>query len=59
MSDAPFRKFQCFFCGSVYDEATGWPDVGIDPGTRWEQIPDDWICPDCGAGKSDFAVLED
>jgi rubredoxin len=51
-------KYQCFFCGYVYDEAVGDPDGGIAPGTRWEDIPDDWLCPSCGAAKSDFAMME-
>ncbi|WP_444545193.1 rubredoxin [Streptomyces brasiliensis] len=38
----------CQVCGLVYDEAEGWPDEGIAPGTAWEDIPDDWSCPDCG-----------
>ena len=39
------KKYQCFFCGYVYDEAAGDPAEGIAPGTRWEDIPDDWYCP--------------
>jgi len=42
----------------VYDEAEGLPDEGIAPGTRWEDIPDDWECPDCSTGKSEFAMVE-
>jgi len=56
---SPFRRFQCFFCATIYDEALGMPDEGIAPGTRWEDIPDDWICPNCGAGKSDYHLMED
>jgi len=56
MSD--FRKWQCFFCGFLYDEALGRPDDGIAPGTSWEEIPDDWACPDCGATKADFYMVE-
>ena len=51
------RKWQCFFCGFIYDEAEGLPDEGIAPGTRWEDIPEDWICPSCGAAKSDFGMM--
>ena len=48
-----------YFCGFVYDpEAQGWPDEGIAPGTRWEDIPDDWTCPQCGSAKSDFEMIE-
>jgi len=53
-----FKKWQCFFCGYVYDEAAGDPDEGIAPGTRWEDIPEDWACPGCGARKQDFAMME-
>jgi rubredoxin len=58
MSTAEFKKWQCFFCGYVYDEAAGDPDEGIAPGTRWEDIPEDWACPECGARKQDFAMME-
>lgn len=52
------RKWQCFFCGYSYDEALGWPDDGIPAGTRWEDVPEDWVCPECGAAKSDFMMIE-
>lgn len=45
-------------CGYTYDEKTGWPAEGIPAGTRWEDVPEDWICPDCGASKSDFRMVE-
>lgn len=48
------RKFICTICGYVYDEAAGIPEAGIAPGTKWEDLPDDWVCPVCGASKSDF-----
>lgn len=50
------RKWQCAGCGYVYDEALGWPADGIAAGTRWEDIPEDWTCPDCGASKADFQM---
>ncbi|MBS7690212.1 rubredoxin [Pseudomonas lalucatii] len=50
-------KWQCIVCGFIYDEAQGLPDEGI-PGTRWEDIPADWVCPDCGADKADFEMIE-
>ena len=56
MSD--YKLFQCVQCGFEYDEAVGWPEDGIAPGTRWDDIPDDWSCPDCGAAKSDFEMVE-
>ena len=52
------KKWQCFFCGFIYDEAMGMPEDGIPPGTRWENIPEDFICPDCGAAKGDFEMIE-
>lgn len=54
----PFKTWQCFFCGYAYDEAKGWPDDGIAPGTRWEDVSEDWACPECGAMKSDFYMIE-
>ncbi len=57
MSD--FRKYECVICGFIYDEAEGLPDDGIPAGTRWEDIPDDWECPDCGIGKADFDLYEE
>ncbi len=50
----PYRQFVCVICGFVYDEARGLPEDGIAPGTRFEDIDDDWVCPDCGVGKGDF-----
>ena len=52
------RIWECVVCGFVYDEAQGFPEEGIEPGTRWEDIPDDWCCPDCGVGKEDFIMLQ-
>ncbi|WOJ97484.1 FAD-dependent oxidoreductase [Congregibacter brevis] len=51
------RKWECIVCGLIYDEAKGWPDDGIAPGTLWEDVPEDWLCPDCGVGKEDFELL--
>ena len=52
------RTFMCIICGFVYEEAEGLPEEGIAPGTRWEDIPDDWQCPDCDATKADFEMIE-
>ena len=52
------KKWECIVCGWVYDEVEGWPDDGIEPGTNWDDIPEDWICPDCGVGKEDFEMVE-
>lgn len=51
------RKFQCVICGHIYDEAIGAPDDGLPAGTLWEDIPDDWMCPECGATKADFEEM--
>ncbi len=53
-----FKKYICLMCGFVYDEALGWPEDGIEAGTRWEDVADDWLCPDCGATKADFEMVE-
>ena len=47
-------KYVCTICGYVYDPAAGDPDNGVAPGTAWEDVPDDWECPICGASKEDF-----
>ncbi len=51
-------KWECIVCGWVYDEKTGDPESGLAPGTKWEDVPEDWLCPDCGVGKEDFAMIE-
>ncbi len=52
------KVWECAVCGFIYDEAQGIPEEGIPAGTRWEDVPDTWICPDCGAGKSVFDMVE-
>ena len=47
----------CVVCGFIYDEAEGLLAEGIAPGTRWADIPDDWMCPECGVGKADFEMV--
>jgi rubredoxin len=54
----PYRKYQCTNCGHIYDEALGEPSEGLPAGTRWDDVPDTWTCPDCGASKADFQLLE-
>ena len=49
-----YIKWECIVCGLIYDEAEGWPEDGIEPGTKWEDVPFDWVCPDCGVGKEDL-----
>jgi len=53
------QKYECLACGYVYDPATGDPDDGVAPGTAFEDLPDDWVCPDCGVGKDMFEPLDD
>jgi rubredoxin len=48
--------YVCEVCGVVYDEAAGWPEEGIAPGTPWADVPSDWRCPECGVGKVDFVM---
>jgi rubredoxin len=56
--DTPLRTFMCVVCGFIYNEAEGWPADGIVAGTRWEDVPETWTCPDCGVTKSDFEMIE-
>jgi rubredoxin len=58
LSTIEFRQWVCVICGWVYDEATGCPEEGIAPGTRFTDISTDWRCPLCDVGKEDFAVVE-
>jgi rubredoxin-NAD+ reductase len=53
-----FKTWLCVVCGLIYDEALGWPDDGIVAGTRWDAVPQDWKCPECGVGKDDFEMLD-
>lgn len=53
------QKFECELCGYIYDPAVGDDDGGIAPGTSFNDLPEDWVCPLCGAGKEDFVVYED
>jgi len=49
------ERYVCTVCGYVYDKELGDPDNGIEPGTAFEDLPDDWVCPECGAGKDSFS----
>lgn len=51
------KKYECEACGYVYDPEKGDPDNGVEPGTAFEDLPDDWVCPDCGVGKEEFTEL--
>jgi rubredoxin len=49
------KKYVCDLCGYVYDPTAGDPDNGVAPGTPFEKLPDDWLCPLCGVGKDQFS----
>lgn len=53
-----WKRLVCLGCGFMYDEAEGLPEHGLQAGTRWEDVPDDWICPDCGTPKARFEMVE-
>lgn len=53
------KKYKCLVCGYIYDPAVGDPDNGVEAGTAFEDVPDDWVCPDCGAGKDEFEPVEE
>jgi rubredoxin len=53
-----YKKYICLLCGWIYDEELGSPEDDIAPGTRWEDIPLTWVCPECGASKQDFEMVE-
>ncbi len=52
------KQYMCVICGFIYDEEKGWPQDNIAPGTKWEDVPSDWHCPECGATKDDFEMVE-
>ena len=52
------KKYICIACGYIYDPEVGDPDNGVAPGTSFEALADDWVCPLCGVGKEDFEVTE-
>jgi rubredoxin len=58
MFEDVFKRYMCLGCGFLYDEALGLPDLGIAPGTRWADVPDDFVCPDCGTPKRLFEMVE-
>lgn len=51
-------KWRCVLCGYIYDPDEGDPDNNVPPGTPFEDLPEDWVCPDCGASKEDFDEVE-
>ena len=58
VNEEGYKVWMCIICGWLYDEEKGAPEEGIAPGTRWDDVPDYWVCPDCGAGKEDFEMVE-
>lgn len=52
-----YQTWMCLICGWVYHEELGDQESGLEPGTRWEDVPADWMCPDCGVGKDDFQMV--
>ena len=52
-----YKTWMCVVCGFIYNEAEGWPQDGLAPGTRWEDVPETWTCPDCGVSKADFEMM--
>ncbi len=58
MKIVQYKKYMCVVCGWIYDEEKGAPKEGLSPGTRWADVPDNWVCPDCGAARDDFDMIE-
>jgi rubredoxin len=52
------KTWMCLICGWIYDEAAGDPEHGLAPGTAWADIPMNWTCPECGARKEDFEMVQ-
>lgn len=57
-ADTGFKVWMCILCGFLYEEAAGMPEQGVPAGTRWADVPADWICPECSATKIDFEMVE-
>lgn len=54
----PMTKYACDACSYIYDPLQGDPDNGVAPGTAWEDVPEDWVCPECGVGKDMFTAVD-
>lgn len=52
------KKYRCILCSFIYDEEQGYQEGGISPKTKWEDVPSDWLCPDCGVTKAEFMMVE-
>ena len=59
MADEKGTKYKCKVCGYIYDPSEGDPEFQVAAGTPWDQLPEDWICPVCGAPKEQFTPLEE
>ncbi len=53
-----YKTYMCLICGWIYNEKEGAPDDGIPTGTAWGDVPENWLCPECGARKEDFELIE-
>ena len=53
------EKWECLVCGYIYDPELGDPDNDVEPGTSFEELPEEWVCPECGVGKDEFEKLEE
>ena len=58
LSEQNNKVWMCIICGWIYNEASGAPEEGIEPGTAWKDVAEDWTCPDCGAAKDEFEMVE-
>ncbi len=58
MQESDYKVWMCIICGWVYEEENGNPEEGLAPGTRWDDVPESWFCPECGAGKEAFEMIE-
>ena len=52
------KNWECQVCGYIYDPGKGDPDSGVKPGTSFDDLPEDWVCPECGASKDEFEQVE-
>ena len=57
-ADQTYSKWMCLTCGFIYDEAKGLPEEGLPAGTRWDEVPPNWTCPECSARKEDFEMVK-
>ena len=58
IEEVKYKTWMCLICGFIYEEGAGLPAEGIAPGTRWEDVPMNWVCPECAARKEDFEMVE-